>query len=95
MNDKHTQPEAAQQAELSDTALDEVVGGGVLLGDPNALVAEANQLIEHGAALVVNAGSTYATAAITYATAGAAAVEDRIERALGIGAAVPTRPRSF
>lgn len=79
------------KAELTETLLDEVVGGGVLLGDPVALAVEAGQLVEHGVTLAASATATIATAAVTYAAAGAAAIEDDIDRVLGYGGVGPTR----
>lgn len=93
MNPKHQA--AAHEAELTDTALDEVVGGGVLLGDPKALAAEAGQLIEHSIQLANSAGATLATAAVSYVAAGAAAVEDRIEHVLGLGQGKTGHVRGF
>jgi hypothetical protein len=85
MDSKLATKHEANEAELSDAALDQVAGGGVVLGDPKALIAEANQMLGHSITLASSAAQTVATAAVTYVAAGAAAVEDSINRALGIG----------
>jgi hypothetical protein len=93
MNPKHEAK--AHEAELTDNALDEVVGGGVLLGDPKALAEEAGQLVQHSIDLVNSAGATLATAAVGYMAASAAAVEDRIEHVLGLGQGKTGHVRGF